>query len=51
MRDDIKSYIQTCDQCQRYEKTTDKNKLHSIKIKELFYQWGIDIVRSLTETS
>src|SRR6266498_354533 len=50
MKDDIRSYIQTCDQCQRRGKTTDENELHSIKIKELFYQWGIDIVRSLTET-
>src|SRR6266511_4504594 len=51
MKDDIKSYIQTCDQCQRRGKTTDENELHSIKIKEPFYQWGIDIVGPLTETS
>src|SRR6266540_359760 len=51
MKDDIKSYIQTCDQCQRRGKTTDENELHSIKIKEPFHQWGIDIVGSLTETS
>jgi len=51
MKNDVKSYIQTCDQCQRHEKTTDENELHSIKIKESFYQWGIDIVRPLTETS
>ena len=51
MKDDIKSYIQTCDQCQRCGKTTDENELHSIKIKEPFYQWGIDIIRPLTETS
>src|SRR6266511_3678191 len=51
MKDDIKSYVQTCDQCQRRGKTTDENKLHSIKIKEPFYQWGIDIVGPLTETS
>ena len=38
MKNDVKSYIQTCDQCQRREKTTDKNELHSIKIKEPFYQ-------------
>ncbi len=51
MKNDIKSYIQTCDQCQKHEKTIDENELHSIKIKEPFYQWGIDIVRLLTETS
>src|SRR6266498_874456 len=51
MKDDIKSYIQTCDQCQRRRKITDENELHSIRIKEPFYQWGIDIVGPLTETS
>src|SRR6266511_4085966 len=51
MKNNVKSYIQTCDQYQRREKTTDENELHSIKIKELFYQWGIDIVGPLTETS
>src|SRR6266498_1673999 len=50
MKVDIKSYIQTCDQCQRHGKTTDENKLHSIRIKEPFYQWGINIVGPLTET-
>ena len=48
IKDDIKSYIQTCDQCQRRGKTTDENELYSIKIKEPFYQWGIDIVGPLT---
>src|SRR6266542_2093749 len=28
MKDDIKSHIQTCDQCQRCVKTTDENELH-----------------------
>src|SRR6266542_45071 len=51
MKNDVKSYIQTCDQCQRHGKTTDENELHSIKIKELFYQWGINIVEPLTKTS
>ena len=37
MKYDIKSYIQTCDQCQRHGKITDENELHSIKIKEPFY--------------
>src|SRR6266496_3512267 len=27
IKEDIKSYIQTCDQCQRRGKTTDKNEL------------------------
>src|SRR6266498_1930635 len=51
MKNDIKSYIQTCDQCQRRGKTTDENELHLIKIKGSFYQWEIDIVEPLTETS
>src|SRR6266542_5989879 len=51
MKYDIKSYIQTCDQCQKRGKITDKNELHSIKVKEPFYQWRIDIVGPLTETS
>src|SRR6266540_4312136 len=51
IKNDVKSYIQTCDQYQRRGKITDENELHSIKIKELFYQWGIDIVGLLTETS
>src|SRR6266498_1118708 len=51
MKDDIKSYIQTCDQYQRHGKITDENELHSIKIKEPFYQWEIDIEKPLTETS
>ncbi len=51
MKNDVKSYIQTCDQYQRWGKTTDENELHLIKIKEPFYQWGIDIVGPLTETS
>src|SRR6266508_5765641 len=51
MKDNIKSYIQTCNQYQRRGKTTDENELHSIKIKKPFYQWGIDIIGSLTETS
>src|SRR6266540_2252052 len=51
MKNDIKSYIQTCDQYQRCGKITDENELHLIRIKEPFYQWGIDIVGPLTETS
>ncbi len=51
MRNNIKSYIYTCDQYQRHGKTIDKNKLHLIRIKKPFYQWEIDIVESLTETS
>src|SRR6266540_6066406 len=41
IKDDIKSYIQTCNQYQRCEKAIDENELHSIKIKESFYQWEL----------
>ncbi len=37
IRNNIKSYLQTCDQYQRCEKTTDKNELYLIKIKKPFY--------------
>src|SRR6266540_44601 len=50
MKYNIKSYIQTCNQYQRHGKIIDENELHSIKVKEQFYQWGIDIVGSLIET-
>ncbi len=36
MRNNIKSYIYTCDQYQRHGKTIDKNKLHLIRIKKPF---------------
>src|SRR6266542_4936 len=51
MKDDIKNYIQTCDQYQRRGKITDENELHSIRIKKPFYQYEINIVGSLTEIS
>src|SRR6266542_6869223 len=37
MKNDIKNYIQTYDQCQRCEKFIDKNELYLIKVKEPFY--------------
>src|SRR6266496_2689038 len=51
MKVKIKINIKICNKCKRCGKTINENELHSIKIKEPFYQWRIDIVRSLTETS
>ena len=44
MKEDIEQYIKSCDQCQRRGKPQGKNKLHSIKVKEPFYQIGMDFV-------
>ncbi len=49
--EDIKIYVKFCNQCQRRKKLRNKNKLHNIKIIELFYQIGIDIIRLLPITS
>src|SRR6266542_4884927 len=36
LKSDVEMYVKTCDQCQRREKSTTKNKLHVIKTIELF---------------
>src|SRR6266498_4815187 len=51
MYEDIKIYVESCDQCQRRRKLRNKNELHNIKVIELFYQIGIDIIRPLSITS
>ena len=50
MINDIKEYIRTCDYCQRRGKPSGKNELHCIKVKEPFYQIGIDFVGPLSKT-
>ena len=47
MYEDIKIYVESCDQCQRRGKPQKKNKLHPIEVIEPFYQIGIDIVGPL----
>src|SRR6266542_6056481 len=47
MYEDIKIYVESCDQYQRRRKPRNKNELHNIKAIELFYQIGIDIIGSL----
>ena len=51
MKEDIETYVKSCDQCQRRRKPKNKNKLNPIKVKEPFYQIGIDIVGPLNETT
>ena len=50
MLKDIEEYVKTCDKCQKRNKPIGKHELHSIRIKELWYQIGIDIVGPLPRT-
>ena len=50
MYEDVKTYVESCDQCQRRGKPQKKNELHPIEIMEPFYQIGIDIVGPLPKT-
>jgi hypothetical protein len=50
MAKDIEIYIKSCDSCQRRGKLIGKNELHPIKVKEPFYQIGIDFVEPLPIT-
>jgi len=51
MYEDIKIYVESCNQCQRRKKPRNKNELHNIKAIKPFYQIGIDIIRLLSITS
>jgi hypothetical protein len=51
MLKDIESYVKSCNQCQRRGKPIKKHELHSITVKEPFYQMGIDIVGPLPITN
>ena len=50
MRKDIEAYVKSCDSCQRRGKPVGKHELNTIKVKEPFYQIGIDIVGPLKIT-
>jgi hypothetical protein len=50
MARDIETYIKSCNNCQKRGKLIGKNELHPIKVKELFYQIGIDFVGLLPIT-
>ena len=47
MRKDIEAYVKSCNNCQRRGKPIGKHELNVIKVKEPFYQIGIDIVGPL----
>ncbi len=51
MYEDIKIYVESCNQCQRRRKLRNKNELHNIKAIEPFYQIEIDIIGPLSITS
>ena len=50
MRRDIEIYVKSCDSCQRRGKPIGKHELNVIKVKEPFYQIGIDVVGPLPIT-
>ena len=48
---DLETYVKSCNQCQKRGKPIKKHELHSIAVKEPFYQIGIDIVGPLPITN
>ena len=48
--EDIKKYVESCDACQRRERSRKNNVLHPIPVHSPFYQIGIDFVRLLPRT-
>ncbi|GBC32235.1 DDE-type integrase/transposase/recombinase [Rhizophagus irregularis DAOM 181602=DAOM 197198] len=47
MYNDIRSYVMSCDSCQRRGKQKTKLPLHPIPVESPFYQIGIDFVGPL----
>src|SRR3954454_23658661 len=47
---DIKKYVESCDSCQRRERSKNNNLLHPIPVHSPFYQIGIDFVGPLSRT-
>ena len=45
--EDIKTYVESCDACQRRGRSKKNNVLHSIPVHSPFYQIGIDFVGPL----
>ena len=50
MKRDVETYVKSCDSCQRRGKPIGKHELNVIKVKEPFYQIGIDVVGPLPIT-
>ena len=51
MYENIRSYVQSCDACQRRGRPKAKNELHPIPVDSPFYRIGIDFVGPLPRTS
>ena len=51
MYKDIKEYVATCDNCQRFGRPTRTEPLHPIPVGQPFERIGIDIVGPLPRTS
>src|SRR5438445_11074691 len=50
LKEDVETYVKSCDKCQRREKPNGKHELHPIEVKEPFYMIGIDFVGPLPIT-
>ena len=50
LKEDVETYVKSCDKCQRREKPKGKHELHPIEVKEPFYMIGIDFVGPLPIT-
>jgi len=50
LKEDVETYVKSCDKCQRREKPRGKHELHPIEVKEPFYMIGIDFVGPLPIT-
>src|SRR3954452_8157799 len=50
MFEDIRTYVKSCDTCQRRGKFKRVKPLHPIPVGELFYRVGIDYVGPLLKT-
>ena len=50
MYEDIRTYVQSCDKCQKRGKPKRNEPLHPIAVHEPFYRIGIDIVGPLPRT-
>ena len=50
MFEDIRTYVESCDPCQRRGKSKRNEQLHPIPVGAPFYQIGIDYVGPLNRT-
>ena len=47
---DIKKYVRSCYECQRWGGSKKNNRKRTIVLMDIFEWWGIDIVRPLPQT-